>query len=119
MSTDSVINGKITFEEKASSFIGATLHVYLEDVSMADAASVIVGRYVEKKVNFNGETSGFLSFKINYKDLDSGNRYEIRVHIDVNGDGGVSKGDYINVQSYPVITQGYPTDISIRLQQVT
>jgi uncharacterized lipoprotein YbaY len=119
MSTGAVIKGKIIFKDKASSFTGATLYAYLEDVSLADAASVVLGKYVERNVNFNGETSAFLSFKIEYKDLDFRNRYEIRVHIDVDGDGEVSKGDFINMQSYPVITRGYPTDISILIQQVT
>lgn len=119
MSTSSVIYGKIIFGDKVSSFAGATLHVYLEDVSLADAASVIVGKYIEKNVKFDGEISAFLSFRIEYNDLDLSDRYEIRVHVDVDGDGEVSKGDFINMQSYPVITQGYPTDISVQIKQVT
>lgn len=114
----SIIKGEITFEKDAPSFTGATLHVYLENISFIDAASEVVADYIEWNINFNPNTSNSIPFEIVYKNLDPGDRFAIRVHIDVDKDGKVSKGDFINVQSYPVITFGYPKEITVIVKQI-
>lgn len=118
MNTGSIIKGEITFDKEAPSFTGATLYVYLENVSIIDTASEVVGDYIKWDVNVNPETSDNLPFEIAYQNLDPRDRFAIRVHIDIDKDGKVSKGDFINVQSYPVITFGYPKEISIMVRQV-
>ena len=46
--------------------------------------------------------------------------YAIRVHIDVDNNGKINPGDFVNMQSYPVITHGYPKDnVSVHVKQVT
>lgn len=45
--------------------------------------------------------------------------YIVRVHIDVDGDGAVSQGDYITTGYYPVTSRGNPTDITVAVQRVT
>ena len=37
---------------------------------------------------------------------------------DVDGDGQVSRGDYITMESYPVLTHGYPHVVIVRLRKV-
>ena len=45
-------------------------------------------------------------------------RYAVRVHVDIDGDGQVSRGDYLNMESYPVLTYGHPSRVTVRVQEV-
>ena len=118
MNTVPLVKGKITFEEAAASFTGATMYVRLEKITAADIASEAVADYVEKNVAFDPKTSTDLSFAIAGNPPDPRASYAVRAHIDIDGDGAVSKGDFISMQSYPVITFGHPREVSILVRQV-
>ena len=118
MNTVPLVKGEITFEGEAPSFSGATVYVYLENITVADIASEVVAEYVERDVAFGPNASKVLSFSIAGKALDSRASYAVRVHIDIDGDGQVSHGDFISTQSYPVITFGHPREVSILARQV-
>lgn len=118
MDSETIIKGEIKFEAHALSFINATMHVYLENVSVVDASSEVVGFYERKNVNFPNNKIRTLSFEIAGRDLDERESYALRAHIDINGDGRVSKGDFISMQSYPVATFGHPRQISVLVRQV-
>jgi hypothetical protein len=45
-------------------------------------------------------------------------RYTVRVLVDVDGDGRIGSGDYLNTESYPVLTRGYPDRVVIRVRKV-
>jgi hypothetical protein len=118
MDANPLVKGKITFEEVAPTFAGATMYVHLERINAADIASEVVVDYVERDVAFDPKTSGDLSFTIDSNPPDPRASYAVRVHIDIDGDGAVSKGDFISMQSYPVITFGHPREVSILVRQV-
>jgi hypothetical protein len=44
--------------------------------------------------------------------------YTVRVHMDVDGDGRVSRGDYLRMESVPVLTHGYPNRVTVRAREV-
>jgi hypothetical protein len=44
--------------------------------------------------------------------------YTVRVHIDLTGSGSLKKGDYINMESYPVLTQGHPREVIVRARRI-
>lgn len=113
-----LVTGKITFEEGAPSFTGATVYVRLENITVADAASEVIGDYVERDVAFDPKTDRDLSFAIAGEAANPRDSYSVRVHIDVDGDGEVSVGDFISTQTYPVITFGHPRQISVLVRQV-
>jgi hypothetical protein len=113
-----LVKGEIMFEEEAPPFTGATMYVYLENITVADSASEVVADYVERDIAFDPKTTKVLSFAIDGKALDPRASYAVRVHIDIDGDRKVSQGDFINTQSYPVITFGHPREISILVKQV-
>jgi hypothetical protein len=46
-------------------------------------------------------------------------RYQVRVHVDVDKDGKVSRGDYITTESYPVLTFGHPSRVRVRVRPVS
>ncbi len=118
MKTAQLVKGKVTFEEKAPPFTGATMYVRLENVTLADAAAEVVADYVERNVAFDPKIDKDLSFAIAGKAPDPQASYAVRVHIDIDGDGEVSLGDFISTQSYPVLTFGYPREVSILVRQV-
>ena len=118
MNTVLLVKGKITFEEAAPPLTGATMYVRLENITAADIASEAVADYVERDVAFDPKTSSHLSFAIAGNPPDPRTSYAVRVHIDIDGDGEVSKGDFISMQSYPVITFGHPRELSILVRQV-
>ena len=113
-----LVKGTVTFEEDAPPFTGATMYVHLEDTTVVDIASEVVADYVERDVAFVPKTSKALLFAIDGKAPDPRASYTVRVHIDLDGDGEVSLGDFISTQSYPVITFGHPKEISILVRQV-
>lgn len=45
-------------------------------------------------------------------------RYVVRVHADVDGDGQVSRGDYVSKQSYPVLTSAEPDMVAVEAREV-
>jgi uncharacterized lipoprotein YbaY len=118
MNTASLVKGEITFEAEAPPFTGATMYVRLENVTVADTASEVIAEYVERNVAFDPKTTNVLSFAIPVHAPDARTAYAVRVHIDIDGDGEVSPGDFISTQSYPVLTFGHPRDVAILVRQV-
>lgn len=117
MNIEPLVKGELTFEEDAPPFTGATMYVYLENITVADIAAEVIDYYVEQNVSFDPKTT-ILSFAMAGKALDPRASYAVRVHIDIDGDGKVSQGDFISTQSYPVITFGHPGKVSILVRQV-
>jgi hypothetical protein len=118
MNTVPLVKGKVTFEEVAPPFTGATMYVRLENIIAADIASKVVAEYVKRDVAFDPKIPSDLIFAIAGNLPDPRASYAVRVHIDIDGDGEVSHGDFISMQSYPVITFGHPTEVSILVRQV-
>jgi hypothetical protein len=116
-----VVEGKITFEENAMAFSGAVMYVYVERVTYADTASEKIAVHTRQEVSFDPQEtdSDILTFKLEVPDLNPQDDYAIRAHIDLDRDGKISRGDYINMQSYPVLTFGHPRKVSILVQQVS
>jgi hypothetical protein len=44
--------------------------------------------------------------------------YTVSVLVDLDGDGQISRGDFVNMASYPVLTFGHPEDVRIRVRRV-
>jgi uncharacterized lipoprotein YbaY len=125
----SFVLGEIIFED--DEFLDLLRHhpnckivVQLEDVTVADVSSRIVTRQIAGCLdlpsygNISRNDPFTIPFKLFYEIGDKQRRYAVSVHVDMDGDGKVSMGDYINMQSYPVITQGYPTQISVKVIRV-
>jgi uncharacterized lipoprotein YbaY len=115
---DTTLSGKIVFEANSSAFDGAAIYIRVEDVSRADAASVRVAEQVLQPVSHPaGSTSG-PDFHLPVHLPDPSAHYIVRVHVDVDGDGRVSRGDFISTQSYPVLTRGHPDHVEVTVKQI-
>src|SRR6185503_18066914 len=103
-----LVTGEVIVEKNAGPFSGATVYIYLENTSRADAASRIIASQVLLNFSHQPGHEDRIKFKLFGAMTDPQASCSIRVHIDVDGDGQVSDGDYITMQSYPVLTYGYP-----------
>ena len=116
--TPILVIGQILFSEELSSFSGATGNVYLEDVSSLDAPSKIVAKQVIPDISHEMGTENRVEFALKGEIADIRASYSIRVHLSLHGDEQIHCGDYITMESYPVLTFGYPNQVSVRVQEV-
>ena len=113
-----LVEGKIIFDRLAKSFSHCTVYIYLEDVSMADAPSRVIFEQVIADVDLVATQDPAIEFVLYGKITDYNASYAIRVHADIDRDGKLSKGDFINMESYHVLTHGYPKNIIIHVRQI-
>lgn len=107
-----LVYGNVILAEGGPPFDDATIYVRLEDVSRVDSASTVVAEQVIHHVT---ASSVPIPFSLSGELPDQQALYNVSVHVDVNNDGTLSKGDYLSMESYPVITLGYPRQITIRV----
>lgn len=116
---DLVVNGEIVFGEDASPFTGATLIVSLIDTTLADAPSTTIATEVVREVSFGGSGGGdAISFELRAVAPDARASYSVRAHLDLDADGRLSRGDYVNVQNYPVRPGPLPTHVSVKVRRI-
>ena len=94
------------------------MRIMVEDVSLADAASVGVAEQIIDGVSYDPTDGTPLAFSLHGEVRDDRANYAVRVHIDVDRDGRVSRGDYITMESYPVLTWGHPDRVTVRVREV-
>jgi hypothetical protein len=114
---ENVVTGQIWFDNATAAFSGATLRIRLEEVSRADAPAQEVGCLEVPDYAYSPGDPPF-SWTLGVGLLDPGKRYEVRVHLDRDSSGEYSAGDQITTQSYPVLTQGYPSTVNIQLHRI-
>jgi len=109
---------QVVFDAGAPSFEAGTLYGYVEDVSRADAAAESLGSYVQPDISHAaGEIAG-PEFTLEVGIPDPNAQLAVRVHIDLTGNGRYSRGDFITMESYPVLTRGHPSLVTVRLRQI-
>jgi uncharacterized lipoprotein YbaY len=113
-----LVKGEVRFSKELGSFSGATVNVYLEDVSLPDAPAKIVAKQVIADLNHTMGTENRGEFALQGEIADIRARYSIRVHVSLRGDEQIHRGDYISTESYPVLTFGYPNQVSVRVTEV-
>ncbi|KYC42291.1 hypothetical protein WA1_20160 [Scytonema hofmannii PCC 7110] len=114
----SLVKGEILFGEEINTFSGATVNVYLEDVTDVDASSRIVAKQVIPDVSHQIGTQNRIEFALKSQIVDMCASYSIRVHVSLHGNEQIQRGDYITMESYPVLTFEYPLQVSVRVREV-
>jgi uncharacterized lipoprotein YbaY len=115
------VRGTIVIAAATPSFRGATAHIYLEDISFADASAVVAAEVTLPGVNHDPATTGgdsIIPFSLRPEPsvtIAPGNDYAVRVWIDRDGDGTTSAGDLYSDQSYRVLTRGFGQSVTITL----
>ena len=108
---DAVVSGAVVFAEALQDG-GAVMHVFVEDVTHADAAARVAARL---DVLLPGAIARgqAVPFRLSVAQVDAGRHYSVRVHIDRSANGRIEAGDHISTQSYPVLTCGAPSTASV------
>jgi len=99
-----LIEGNILFEDLKEPIEDFTVYIRLDDVSLADAPSTVISETTLGKVSV-GPEDNIVPYSLGYPELEARRMYSLYVHADVDGDGKVSKGDYVTT-----MYNGVPTD---------
>lgn len=113
-----LVKGEIILSQELSSFSGATANVYLEDVTFIDASSTCISKQVIPNINHQIGITNRVEFALNDEIYDRNARYIITAHVSLNGSEEIQRGDFITMESYQVLTFGYPHQVSVYVKEV-
>lgn len=112
------VQGEIILADVELPATPADVNVYVEDVSRADAPSVVVGHQRQTGVSLRPGSRLPFAVDIPAELIHERNLYSIRVHIDTSRSGEIKKGDLISMQTYPVLTRGYGDSATVNVKRV-
>ena len=116
------VTGTVRLPSVSKPFQNAPTHVRVEDVSRMDvSATLIASQRIAVSVSEEDIESAKerrFEFEIQGEIADKRNLYVVGVHIDVDGDGKISRGDYITTGLYPVLTRGNPDRVEVDVDEV-
>ena len=118
------ITGQIVIATTVRPLSSATIHVYLEDVSFADAPASAIAQiqlvHVNHPTDATNDAPTVLPFVIRLDTksvvIEPTADYSLRVWVDADGDGQPGAGDLFSDQSYPVLTHGFGTSAVITVE---
>ena len=113
-----LVSGEIHLPAGVKVRASAIAHVHLLDTSLADAPSGVVASQHISDIAAKLAKGEALTFALQGPIGNERASYAVQVHIDLDGDGKVSLGDFVNAQSYPVITYGFPCRVSVQTVKV-
>lgn len=115
-----LVSGEIVFDKGGPPTVSdiISLIVSLEDTTYADAPAKLIA---QQKTLISAETArhGSIPFVVYGEVPDRLAVYTISVLVDIDRDGKVGHGDYVNAASYPVLTFGNPNRVTIQVKEVT
>lgn len=117
-STPRVVRGSIRLPSKMPPGIAAQIVVRVEDVSRADAPSIVIGEQRLATVSICGGDSVPFAIQVPAERIDDRGSYSVSAHIDLGGSGQVETGDFISTQTYPVLSRQYPDDVDVEVRPV-
>jgi len=96
----------------------AELVVRLEDVSRADAPSVVIAEHRQQHVPLEAGSAVPFELDVPAERVDPSSLYSLSAHVDASGSGEVEPGYLISTRSYPVLTRGYGDEVTVEVQRV-
>jgi uncharacterized lipoprotein YbaY len=114
-----LVRGRVLFQNIRTALPReATAYIRLDDTSELDVPSKTVAQVVLRDfARFVNERKPLLFVLYGTKPPEN-RSYSVDVLIDLDGDGRVSKGDFITMQNYPVRSFDPPTEIQIEVKEV-
>src|SRR5689334_9359633 len=111
------ISGTLEFNDVRQPAGNVTVHVRVEEASRADAPAAVVAQLVLRGVEVAAAAPP-LQFELHDIPTVPSGRYVLRAHADVDGDGRITRGDYISTQSYPVLAGAVADVVRMVLHEV-
>lgn len=94
----------------------APLRVRLLDVTHVDAAADVVAEQVVPGAVLDGAAG--VAFELRAGAVDPSRDYIVEAHLETGGGGKVHPGDYLSMESYPVLTHGAPDRVTVEVLPV-
>jgi putative lipoprotein len=112
------VTGEVLLAAGSAVSARAVIHVHLLDTSLADAPSTVIASQVIDGIAGKIARGEALRFELHSPIQNRRASFSVSVHVDMDADGKVGPGDFINAQSYPVTTNGDPTQIIVKTMLV-
>src|SRR5712671_6130340 len=93
------------------SFSGATLRARLEDVTYADRPATALDERVVRDVAHRAGAEQRVHVVFDASGADPSAHYTVAAHLARHDGEDIRPGDYLTVESYPVLTSGHPSRI--------
>ena len=117
MPTQDSLSGTIQLLDVTAPVANATVHVRVQDTSRSDAPASTVAEEVLRGVSIVPGAQA-IPFTVRGIPQNANARYSVRVHVDVDGSGAVTRGDYVSTQSHPVPASDQSAPVTIVVQPV-
>jgi|GEM_PF-1480181 len=117
-----LVSGQVILDGEPSDVTKVILAVKLEDVSLVGMASTIVAEY-QREIELSHDNP--LEFEIfpdaNSPVINPRSSYAVTAHVSLHPDDNpqeIRQGDYLTLQSYPVLTQGNPSIVTVEVKRI-
>jgi uncharacterized lipoprotein YbaY len=118
MAKTRTVRGEVVLPPADSLTQSADLLVQVEDISRADAPSVVLGEFRRRNVSLRAGAAYPFSVSIPADLIDERHLYSVRAHVDVSGTGSVTRGDFVSTQIYPVLTRSHGDEVRVSVKRV-
>ena len=105
--TTTLVTGTITLPADAANFKGATVYLNLEHAGMMGMPAELAAQSIMHNVDYEG---GSIAFTVAGQDVGEGGKYNLRVHISMDGSEDFAKGDYVTKRTNTVLSNGAPDE---------
>jgi hypothetical protein len=106
-------------EGPARPAIGATVYVNISDTALADVESPVVGEGRAEVVGARSSWLATVECDVEPESVHRSSRLTVFAHVDVDGDGRISPGDFITTQSFPVeLASGVQTRVQVSVVKI-
>jgi len=113
-----LVTGRISLEGWQGEIGPATVYVRLLDTSRANAPALTISSLIFKDVALDVMGQDGIDFAMDIAEIDPHAYYTVSVLVDLNGDGQSSRGDYLSMQAYPVLTHGHENQIRVHAKRI-
>lgn len=107
------ISGEVTIESGPHKIRNGVLRVRLVDVSRADAAAVVISQTEITDVSVESGDERF-EFTLDSPPLDPRSIYAVEAHLDADGSGETSVGDYRTMEHIGVVSSQESLSVPVR-----
>lgn len=117
-----IVTGHVVFEAGTPKFDSAILTVRLQDVGLIDGPTTVLAEY-STKISYTGKGQKYefeLDLPDNDPSIDPRSSYVVSAHVSLHDDDptDIKVGDFLTMQSYPVLTQGYANTVDVEVKRV-
>lgn len=114
-----LVKSNLILPQRTRIFSEAVGYIRLEEVSRADAPSNIITEQVIRNIPNKLATQNRLEVNLYGPNVNRRLNYIVNVHIDSDRNGKINRGDYINTESYPVLTFGRSNQVTVKLKLIS